>query len=78
MNREIHVRICESLRGQFPRATRLLYNSLCHVLPSGFVTVASNPKVDCSWEMWTMLRRDAVTDICSLFGGDALVQDGRH
>jgi hypothetical protein len=22
MNREIHVRICESLRGQFPRATR--------------------------------------------------------
>lgn len=22
MNREIHVRICESLRGRFPRATR--------------------------------------------------------
>jgi hypothetical protein len=30
MNREIHVRICESLRGQFPWATRLLSDSYRH------------------------------------------------
>ena len=29
MNREIHVRICESLRGQFPRATRPSLQANC-------------------------------------------------
>jgi hypothetical protein len=35
MNREIHVRICESLRGQFPRATRPAQRASCHTSHHG-------------------------------------------
>ncbi len=49
MNREIHVRICESLRGQFPRATRL----------SVFFDEAKW-RVVCDWKMkrYTAERRE--------------------